>query len=107
MKNIGQIMKQAQEMQKKMAEMQEKLESLEIPGSSGAGLVQVILSGKTELKSIKIDPSLVDPKEVDVLEDLIIAAFNDAKARLENQLSDEMSKVTGGLNVPGLKLPFL
>lgn len=106
MKNITQLMKQAQQMQQKMAEMQSKMELLEVEGTSGAGMVQLTISGKNQIKSLKINPSLVDPSEVEVLEDLIIAAFNDAKSKLDSQTAEEMSKVTGGMNIPGLKLPF-
>lgn len=106
MKNIGQLMKQAQAMQERMAEMQQKLEQVEISGSSGAGLVQVTINGKGEMRHLKIDPSLVNPQETEVLEDLIVAAFNDAKAKLEVHTADEMSKVTGGMNIPGFKMPF-
>lgn len=106
MKNIGQLMKQAQAMQERMAEMQKKLEQVEISGSSGAGLVQTTLNGKGEMRALKIDPSLVDPQETEVLEDLIIAAFNDAKSKLEAHTAEEMGKVTGGMNIPGFKMPF-
>jgi DNA-binding YbaB/EbfC family protein len=106
MKNIGQLMKQAQQMQQKMADMQQKMEQTEIMGAAGAGLVQVTINGKSEMRGLKIDPSLVDPQEIDVLEDLIIAAFNDAKSKLESQMSEEMGKITGGMNIPGMKLPF-
>lgn len=106
MKNIGQLMKQAQAMQERMSEMQKKLEQIEISGAAGAGLVQVTLNGKGEIRSLKIDPSLVDPQETEVLEDLIVAAFNDAKAKLEAHTAEEMSKVTGGMNIPGFKMPF-
>lgn len=106
MKNMGQLMKQAQAMQQRMAEMQEKLEQVEISGSSGAGLVQITINGKGNMRVLKIDPSLVDPQETEVLEDLIVAAFNDAKAKLEAHTTEEMSKVTGGMNIPGLKMPF-
>lgn len=106
MKNIGQLMKQAQQMQQKMAEMQQKMEQTEIIGSAGAGLVNVTINGKSEMRGLKIDPSLVDPQEIEVLEDLIVAAFNDAKAKLETQMSEEMSKITGGMGIPGMKLPF-
>ncbi len=107
MKNLGNLMKQAQQMQSKMAEMQAKLSELEVTGASGGGMLQVTLNGKFELKGIKIDKSLVDPEDVEVLEDLIIAAFNDAKGKAESAMQDEMSKVTGGLNLPpGMKLPF-
>lgn len=107
MKNLGQMMKQAQAMQAKMAEMQEKLGQLEVTGQSGGGLVKATLNGKAELRRLKIDPSLVDPKEVEVLEDLVVAAVNDAKAKVEAAVAEEMRKVTGGLDLPpGLKLPF-
>lgn len=106
MKNIGQLMKQAQQMQQRMAEMQQKMEQIEISGTSGAGLVSITISGKGEMKALKIDPKLIDPQEAEVLEDLIIAAFNDAKAKLEAHTAEEMSKVTGGMNLPGLNMPF-
>jgi hypothetical protein len=100
MKNFGNILKQAQQMQAKMAEVQRQLESLEIRGNSGGGLVEVVLSGKGDLISIKIDPSIVDPKEADVLEDLITAAFNDAKKKVEEVSNAAMSKATGGMGLP-------
>ena len=107
MKNLGQMMKQAQEMQSKLAELQERLAQAEVTGSSGGGMVQVTLSGKGEMRALKIDPSLVDPNEVQILEDLIVAATNDAKAKVEQQTAEEMQKLTGGLNLPpGLQLPF-
>ena len=90
MKNIGQLMKQAQEMQAKMAEMQAQLEALEMTGGAGAGMVQLTLNGKGDLKKIKIDKSLLDPDEVEVLEDLIIAAFNDARAKVSAHSEQEM-----------------
>lgn len=107
MKNINQMMKQAQQLQQKMAELQERLNLVEMTGASGAGLVQVTVNGKGELRGLKIDPSLVDPAEVEVLEDLIIAAFNDAKGKVEAHMSEEMGKMTGGMGLPaGFKLPF-
>lgn len=107
MKNLAGLMKQASQMQAKMEEMQASLEKIEIEGSSGAGLVQVTLTGKGDMKSIRIDPKLADPGEMEMLQDLIIAACADAKARLDKRASEEMGKVTGGLNLPpGLKLPF-
>jgi len=107
MKNLGQMMKQAQQMQAKMAEMQAELEQVEKTGVSGGGLVQMTLSGKGELKAVKIDKSLLDPNEVEVLEDLLVAAFNDGRAKVEAYVQEQMSKLTGGLNLPGgLKLPF-
>jgi DNA-binding YbaB/EbfC family protein len=107
MKNFGQMMKQAQEMQAKMAEMQARLEQVEMSGAAGGGLVQVTLTGKGEVRKIKIDKTLADPNEVEVLEDLVLAAFNDAKQRVEAHVAEEMSKLTGGLKLPpGMKLPF-
>ena len=107
MKNIGQMMKQAQQMQTKMAEMQEGLDSVEIEGGSGGGLVSITLNGKGEVRSIKIDPSLAIAEEIEVLEDLVTAAFNDAKSKVEAYVQDEMSKLTGGLKLPaGMNLPF-
>jgi nucleoid-associated protein EbfC len=107
MKNLGNLMKQAQQMQAKMAEMQSTMAEMEVTGSAGAGMLQVTLNGKYELKKVKIDPSLVDPNDVEVLEDLLLAAFNDAKTKAETAMAEEMAKMTGGLNLPaGFKLPF-
>lgn len=107
MKNINQMMKQAQQLQEKMAEMQERMNQVEMTGASGGGMVKVTVNGKGEMKGITIDPALVDPKEVEVLEDLVMAAFNDAKAKVEAHVAEEMSKITGGLGLPaGMKLPF-
>lgn len=107
MKNLSQMLKQAQEMQGKVQELQEKLAGTEIEGSAGGGMVKVTLNGKTEMRGIKIDPSLLDPEESEVLEDLIAAAFNDAKVKVEHHMQEEMSKLTGGLNLPpGMSLPF-
>jgi len=107
MKNLGQMMKQAQQMQAKMAEMQAKLDQVEVTGASGGGMIQVTLNGKGDMRKIKIDPTLVDPKDVEVLEDLILAAANDAKAKVESHVAQEMAKLTGGLQLPpGMKLPF-
>lgn len=107
MKNLSQMMKQAQQMQERMAELQARLDQVEMAGQSGGGMVQVTLTGKGELRKLKIDKSLVDPAETEVLEDLIVAAFNDAKARVESHVAEEMGKLTGGLKLPpGMKLPF-
>jgi|ERR1700722_2168866 len=107
MKNIAGLMKQAQQMQQKMAEMQVKLDAVEIVGVSGAGLVQVTLNGKGVMKRIKVDPKLADPAEIDMLEDLILAAHTDAKEKIDQMAEAEMKNATGGMNLPaGLKLPF-
>ncbi|MEQ8746562.1 YbaB/EbfC family nucleoid-associated protein [Pyruvatibacter sp.] len=100
MKNLGGLMKQAQEMQARMAEMQEKVAALEVEGSSGGGLVTVTLAGKGELRGVKIDPSLMVPDEAEILEDLLVAAHTDAKAKLDAKLQDEMKAVTGGIALP-------
>jgi DNA-binding YbaB/EbfC family protein len=107
MKNLGQLMKQAQAMQEKMAEMQAQLEAVEMTGVAGGGTVQLTLNGKGDLKKVMIDKTLVDPEEVEVLEDLIVAAFNDARRKVSTYAEQEMQKLTGGLQLPGgLKLPF-
>ncbi|MGH6973756.1 MAG: YbaB/EbfC family nucleoid-associated protein [Stellaceae bacterium] len=107
MNNLGQMLKQAQQMQARMQEMQERLAAVEVIGTSGGGMVTVTLSGKGDVKKIKLDKSIVDPNEVEVLEDLVVAAFNDAKNRVERQVAEETEKLTGGLKLPpGMKLPF-
>ena len=107
MKNLGNMLKEAQKLQSRMTEMQQKLAEMEISGAAGGGLVNVTLNGKGEMRKIKIDPSLADPNEMEILEDLIVAACNDAKAKTEAQMQDEMGKLTGGLPLPpGFKLPF-
>jgi nucleoid-associated protein EbfC len=107
MKNLGQMLKQAQEMQSRMAELQAQLAAVEMTGSAGGGMVQVTLNGKGEMKKVKIDKSLMVPDETEVLEDLILAASNDAKSRVETHVANEMQKLTGGLQLPpGMKLPF-
>lgn len=107
MKNLGNMLKQAQEMQAKVEEMQRKLEEMEVQGSSGAGLVTVTMSGKGHLKAVKVDPSLADPAEMEVMEDLIVAAANDAKSKIEAMVQDKTQEMMGGLPLPpGLKLPF-
>ena len=107
MKNLGQLMKQAQEMQQKMAEMQAQLEAIEMVGVAGAGLVELTLNGKGEMRKITIDRSLLNPAEGEVLEDLIGAAFADAKRKVAAHAEAEMQKLAGGLPLPaGFKLPF-
>ncbi|MBF0161798.1 MAG: YbaB/EbfC family nucleoid-associated protein [Magnetococcales bacterium] len=106
MKNLGNIMKQAQEMQSRMAKMQEDLAVTQVVGQSGGGMVEVTLSGKQVVQRIKLDPSIIDPADVELLEDLIAAAFNDAQKKLADLTQQTLSKVTGGLNIPGLNLPF-
>jgi len=107
MKNLGKMMKQAQEMQSKMADMQATLEQAECTGESGGGLVSVTLNGKGNMKTLKIDPSLFNSDDAEVVEDLIIAAFNESKRKVEDYSQTEMAKITGGLQLPeGFNLPF-
>lgn len=107
MKDIMGMMKKAQELQGKMQEFQENLGNLIIEGRSGGGLVTVSLSGKGDLKGIKIDPSLFRDDEVEVLEDLLVAAHKDAKDKIESEVQSKMAEMTAGLPIPpGMKLPF-
>jgi DNA-binding YbaB/EbfC family protein len=107
MKNLAGLMKQASQMQSRMQEMQARLEAMEIEGAAGAGMVSLVLSGKGELKRLRIDPKLADPAEMEMLEDLIVAAHADAKRKIEAAAAEEMQKVTGGMQLPpGMKLPF-
>ena len=107
MSNLTQMLKQAQGMQQKIEDMQAALEALEVTGEAGGGLVRVTLGGKGALKAIDIDPSLCVPEERDVLEDLIVAAHSEAKAKVEQIKKQEMADLTGGLPLPpGMKLPF-
>tara|TARA_A100001011_G_scaffold398445_1_gene502907 strand:+ start:4808 stop:5131 length:324 start_codon:yes stop_codon:yes gene_type:complete len=107
MVNFGNMMKQAQQLQKKMAEAQDKLNEIEVEGSSGGGLVKVIASAKGTFKRISIDESLIKKEEKEILEDLIIAAINDAKIKGDEAAKEEMKSLTGGLPLPpGMKLPF-
>ena len=106
MMNMQGLMKQAQMMQKKMEEAQEKLAQTEVIGSSGGGMVKVTVTGKLLTKKIEIDKSLVNPEEVDILEDLIVAPCNDAQNKAEAMMNDGLKDITGGLNLGGLKLPF-
>jgi nucleoid-associated protein EbfC len=105
MKNLAGMMKQAQEFQSRMAELQAELAEARVDGVSGAGLVTVTLNGKGEMAGIKIDPSLLKSEEVEILEDLVVAAQNDAKAKIEQMMQEKMKGLTGGLPLPpGLKL---
>jgi len=105
MKDLMKMMQKAQEIQGRMQQFQEELSRLEMEGQSGGGLVKVTLNGKMEARSVKIDPSLIKPEEAEMLEDLILAAFQDAKGRVEAATQEKMKEVTGGLPLPpGLKL---
>ena len=105
--DMGKLMKQAQEMQSKMAEAQASLEDLEVTGQSGAGMIEVTLTAKGTMKGLKLDASLMNSEDKEILEDLIIAAHNDARVKAEAKSAEEMQKVAGGLGLPaGMKLPF-
>ena len=107
MKNLGAMMKSAQQMQDKMKSLQDELTQVEVIGSSGGGMVEVTLSGKHETRRVKIDPSLIVAEDATILEDLIAAAFNDAKSKVETVMQEKMSELTGGLQLPpGMSLPF-
>lgn len=107
MNNMSQIMKQAKAMQEKMNELQQKVEKEEVEGSSGGGLVKVILNGKYTVTKVSIDPSLIKDNEIDVLEDLIAAAINDATKKVSDNMTNQLGSLSGGLNLPpGMKLPF-
>ena len=107
MKNLGQLMKQAQEMQSRMADLQQQMEGHEVTGIAGGGMVEVTLNGKGDMRRIKVDPALLSADEVTVMEDLIVAAHHEAKIKAEAAMAEKMSELTGGLQLPpGMKLPF-
>lgn len=107
MKNLSQMLKQAQDMQARMTDLQAALGAMESTGQAGGGMVSVTVTGKGDMKSVGIDPALLRPEEAGVLEDLILAAFRDAKAKADARVQEEMAKLTGGLSLPpGFKLPF-
>ncbi|MGY9025562.1 MAG: YbaB/EbfC family nucleoid-associated protein [Candidatus Pelagibacterales bacterium] len=107
MTDFNNMLKQAQELQAKMVEAQKKVEDLEAEGSAGGGLVKVTVDGKNMVKNVFIDPSLLVVDEVDILEDLVLAAHNDAKDKVQKQTADAMSSITGGLKMPpGFKMPI-
>ncbi len=99
---FGNIVKQAQMMQKRMAELQKELEDRQVEASSGGGMVTAVVSGKQQLLSLSIDPAAVDPDDVEMLQDLVTAAVNEAIKQSQQMASEEMSKLTGGMNIPGL-----
>lgn len=107
MKNLGKMMKQAQEMQSRMAEMHIELEKVELTGTAGGGLVSLRLNGKFKMSNLTIDPSILNADDIEMLEDLITAAFNDAKIKVDEYSQSEMAKITGGMSLPdGFKMPF-
>jgi hypothetical protein len=107
MKNLADMMKQVTQMQSRMQEAQARLEATLVTGQSGAGLVTVTMNGKGAVTGVSIDPSLIVPADKEILEDLLVTALADARAKMEDAVAREMSAVTGGLPLPpGMKLPF-
>lgn len=102
MPNMGNIMKQAQQFQTKMAKLQEELGQKTIEAASGGGMVTVVVNGSQEVLSINIDPEVVDPDDIDMLQDLVLAAVNDGLSRAKKMVNDEMGKLTGGMNLPNI-----
>ena len=102
MKGMGKMMKQAQQLQSKMLKLQEELAEKTIETTSGGGMVKVVANGKQQVVSIQIEKEVVDPDDLEMLQDLILAAINDALIKSQEMVSGEMSKLTGGLNIPGL-----
>lgn len=107
MKDISQIMRQAQAMQAKINEAQKKLEAMEVEGTAGGGMVKVRISGKNAMLGLTIDPSLLKPEEAEIVEDLVKAAHDDARRKLDEAQNEEMKGLRGGLGIlPGFKMPF-
>ena len=105
MKDLMKMMKQAQDIQGRMQKMQDDLQTLEVEGQSGGGMVKVVLNGKGDMRALRIDPALVKRGDNEMIEDLIIAAFTDAKAKVETEMQAKMQEVTGGMALPpGMKL---
>ena len=101
-KGFGNIMKQAQAMQQKMMRLQKELEDKEVEATSGGGMVTATVNGKQQVVSLKIEPAVVDPEDTEMLEDLIVAAINEALKKSQEMAQEEMAKITGGLNIPGM-----
>ena len=99
---LGNIMKQAQQMQRRMAQLQEEMANKQVEASAGGGMVTAVVNGKQQLLDLKIDPATVDPEDVEMLQDLVMAAVNEAIKQSQQMAQEEMSKLTGGLNIPGL-----
>ncbi|WP_455475964.1 YbaB/EbfC family nucleoid-associated protein [Bartonella sp. B17] len=106
MQNIMNLMKNTKEMQKKMQEIQREIASLEVTGVAGGGLVNITLNGQNIMTVIKIDPSLLNPEEAEILEDLITAAYNEARTKLEMAIAERTQRITAGLSLPGIRPLF-
>ena len=101
-KNMNKMLKQAQKMQKELLKAQQETKNLEVTTTSGGGMVEVSMSGNFDLTALKIDPEAVDPSDVEMLQDMIISAINDAKTQIESKSQESMSAITGGMKIPGL-----
>ena len=102
MKGMGKMMKQAQQLQSKMVKLQDEMADKKVEATSGGGMVSVVANGKQQILSVKIEQEVVDPEDVEMLQDLVLAAVNDALVKSQEMVSEEMGKLTGGLNIPGL-----
>jgi DNA-binding YbaB/EbfC family protein len=102
MKNMGNLMKQAQKLQSKMLKMQEELADKTVETAAGGGMVKVVANGRQQILSIEIEKEVVDPDDVEMLQDLVLAAVNDALVKSQDMVSEEMGKLTGGMNIPGM-----
>jgi len=102
MGNMNQLMKQAKKLQEQMAKLQEELEQMTVEASAGGGVVTIVANGKKEIVEVKIAPEAVDPDDVEMLQDLIVAAVNEALRRVDERVQEEMGKLTGGLSIPGI-----
>lgn len=102
MGNMNKMMKQAQKMQKQMADLQAELEEREVEATAGGGMIKVVATGKQELKSVEINPEALDPDDVELLQDMILAAVNEALRKAQEMTQEEMKKITGGMNIPGM-----
>ena len=100
--NMGNLMKQAQNLQSKMAKLQEELKEKTVEASAGGGMVTVVVDGKQEIRSITIEPEVIDPDDIEMLQDLILAAVNDGLSKAKEMINQEMSQLTGGLNLPNI-----
>lgn len=103
---LGDMMRQVQQMQQKMADMQKQLEEMVVEGTAGGGVVKVVANGKNEIIKITIDPEVVNKDDIEMLQDLVLAAVNQAREKSQAIQAEQMSSITGGLNIPGLNLPF-
>ena len=102
MKGLGKMMKQAQQLPSKMVKLQEEMASKTVETTAGGGMIKVVVNGKQQLVSIQIEKEVVDPDDVEMLQDLILAAVNDGLIKSQEMVSEEMNKLTGGMNIPGL-----